>query len=129
MRSKTLNDAIVVRMTRTRPIVRIVGSVTCQKQRQAEAPSTLAASYSSWGIVWSAASRKSATRGTLVQIWAKATALIASVGSVSYWIPWPMRPSWRRIELKIPNPALKFIFQAEDGIRDDLVTGVQTCAL
>src|SRR5947208_9896340 len=28
-----------------------------------------------------------------------------------------MRPSWR------------FFFQAEDGIRDDLVTGVQTCAL
>src|SRR5258708_29009488 len=35
-----------------------------------------------------------------------------------------------------PNAALKqagavlfFFFQAEDGIRDDLVTGVQTCAL
>src|SRR5947208_5100163 len=26
-------------------------------------------------------------------------------------------------------PALFFFFQAEDGIRDDLVTGVQTCAL
>src|SRR5438552_14559330 len=25
--------------------------------------------------------------------------------------------------------ALSFFFQAEDGIRDDLVTGVQTCAL
>ena len=24
---------------------------------------------------------------------------------------------------------LSFFFQAEDGIRDDLVTGVQTCAL
>src|SRR5258708_29995007 len=27
------------------------------------------------------------------------------------------------------NLALFFFFQAEDGIRDDLVTGVQTCAL
>src|SRR5258708_17355877 len=27
-----------------------------------------------------------------------------------------------------PNPSF-FFFQAEDGIRDDLVTGVQTCAL
>src|SRR5574344_2752947 len=27
----------------------------------------------------------------------------------------------------LPPPA--FFFQAEDGIRDDLVTGVQTCAL
>src|SRR5258708_18128949 len=26
-------------------------------------------------------------------------------------------------------PVLIFFFQAEDGIRDDLVTGVQTCAL
>src|SRR5258708_28389804 len=26
-------------------------------------------------------------------------------------------------------PVLLFFFQAEDGIRDDLVTGVQTCAL
>src|SRR5947208_16687638 len=26
-------------------------------------------------------------------------------------------------------PTLVFFFQAEDGIRDDLVTGVQTCAL
>src|SRR5258708_29951508 len=26
-------------------------------------------------------------------------------------------------------PLLFFFFQAEDGIRDDLVTGVQTCAL
>src|SRR5258708_17248329 len=27
------------------------------------------------------------------------------------------------------SPLLFFFFQAEDGIRDDLVTGVQTCAL
>src|SRR3990170_6427002 len=27
------------------------------------------------------------------------------------------------------SPLLYFFFQAEDGIRDDLVTGVQTCAL
>src|SRR5258708_11520008 len=27
------------------------------------------------------------------------------------------------------SPRLFFFFQAEDGIRDDLVTGVQTCAL
>src|SRR5207244_5363668 len=34
--------------------------------------------------------------------------------------------SKRYISLKA---ALFFFFQAEDGIRDDLVTGVQTCAL
>src|SRR5258708_20641476 len=28
-----------------------------------------------------------------------------------------------------PSGSYKLIFQAEDGIRDDLVTGVQTCAL
>src|SRR5947208_13419993 len=28
-----------------------------------------------------------------------------------------------------PAPSRFFFFQAEDGIRDDLVTGVQTCAL
>ena len=27
------------------------------------------------------------------------------------------------------KPGLNFFFQAEDGIRDRLVTGVQTCAL
>src|SRR6185436_20371383 len=31
--------------------------------------------------------------------------------------------SWNR------RPVSVFFFQAEDGIRDDLVTGVQTCAL
>src|SRR6266536_2694396 len=35
------------------------------------------------------------------------------------------------IQIIIDDPALKgfFFFQAEDGIRDPLVTGVQTCAL
>src|SRR5438552_12700545 len=36
------------------------------------------------------------------------------------WIP-PMRGEYRIF--------MFFFFQAEDGIRDDLVTGVQTCAL
>src|SRR5258708_24166843 len=31
--------------------------------------------------------------------------------------------------LNIHQDSLIFFFQAEDGIRDDLVTGVQTCAL
>src|SRR5688572_21275075 len=35
-------------------------------------------------------------------------------------------PTWRAIGLVI---ALVFFFQAEDGIRDLTVTGVQTCAL
>src|SRR5258708_11124283 len=30
---------------------------------------------------------------------------------------------------RVPVTILFFFFQAEDGIRDDLVTGVQTCAL
>src|SRR5438552_10324389 len=35
-----------------------------------------------------------------------------------------------RVECLKPDSAtLPFFFQAEDGIRDDLVTGVQTCAL
>src|SRR5258708_4395486 len=29
----------------------------------------------------------------------------------------------------LPDGVRNFFFQAEDGIRDDLVTGVQTCAL
>src|SRR5207244_9751186 len=29
----------------------------------------------------------------------------------------------------VPNSGCYFFFQAEDGIRDDLVNGVQTCAL
>src|SRR5258708_21414868 len=36
--------------------------------------------------------------------------------------------SMRNIVLLV-FPVLFFFFQAEDGIRDDLVTGVQTCAL
>src|SRR5258708_13050612 len=35
----------------------------------------------------------------------------------------------RCTEMSIANAYLIFFFQAEDGIRDDLVTGVQTCAL
>src|SRR5947208_16017115 len=31
--------------------------------------------------------------------------------------------------IRIDDAVLFFFFQAEDGIRDDLVTGVQTCAL
>src|SRR5258708_16849322 len=45
-------------------------------------------------------------------------------------------PSRARARLLVPPSApacilcsLFFFFQAEDGIRDDLVTGVQTCAL
>src|SRR2546425_11226884 len=37
-----------------------------------------------------------------------------------------MSSSWRRSQLAL---AVFFFFQAEDGIRDKLVTGVQTCAL
>src|SRR5258708_10503735 len=33
------------------------------------------------------------------------------------------------IMVRISSPFCFFFFQAEDGIRDDLVTGVQTCAL
>src|SRR5438552_4888383 len=35
---------------------------------------------------------------------------------------------WYVIERRLDRPFF-FFFQAEDGIRDDLVTGVQTCAL
>ena len=44
-----------------------------------------------------------------------------------------MRGKWDRIEkvrlLEVDCCFLFFFFQAEDGIRDRLVTGVQTCAL
>src|SRR5258708_14847101 len=33
------------------------------------------------------------------------------------------------VVISIASSSLVFFFQAEDGIRDDLVTGVQTCAL
>src|SRR5947208_2237571 len=40
---------------------------------------------------------------------------------------------WKASRIKVLGQAPKrrrlFFFQAEDGIRDDLVTGVQTCAL
>src|SRR3989440_2209863 len=49
---------------------------------------------------------------------------------------WPgYQPPWRRFEDLVGelmvNVVLKFVFffQAEDGIRDLIVTGVQTCAL
>src|SRR5258708_20948078 len=37
--------------------------------------------------------------------------------------------SWCSVLLVVYLFGLFFFFQAEDGIRDDLVTGVQTCAL
>src|SRR5437762_6555459 len=40
-----------------------------------------------------------------------------------------MGTSWSWIEARSPPPSLFFFFQAEDGIRDTSVTGVQTCAL
>src|SRR5687767_5879255 len=48
----------------------------------------------------------------------------------------PLRPSRskqlglaQRAGRRARAPRLRFFFQAEDGIRDKLVTGVQTCAL
>src|SRR5258708_10706267 len=40
--------------------------------------------------------------------------------------PKRVAPMSRRVK---PRSSPSFFFQAEDGIRDDLVTGVQTCAL
>src|SRR5947208_568282 len=43
-----------------------------------------------------------------------------------------LRVRWRGVQSKITPPRAEtslVFFQAEDGIRDDLVTGVQTCAL
>src|SRR5690348_17934303 len=45
---------------------------------------------------------------------------------------WMRDPNSVRLALKLPRSALLygvFFFQAEDGIRDGRVTGVQTCAL
>src|SRR5437870_6027142 len=39
-----------------------------------------------------------------------------------------VQPCWSRISWLLPGRAV-FFFQAEDGIRDGHVTGVQTCAL
>src|SRR5947208_3815393 len=41
------------------------------------------------------------------------------------YMPWVRKG----IVWDLPRSRLAFFFQAEDGIRDDLVTGVQTCAL
>src|SRR5260221_7756992 len=48
------------------------------------------------------------------------------------WVPWPLvTDAWSSIEREKTKAWLKFrfFFQAEDGIRDHCVTGVQTCAL
>src|SRR5947207_12535163 len=53
------------------------------------------------------------------------------MGLVSTWTLWSLSAMARRFVLKlliVPNLAI-FFFQAEDGIRDHCVTGVQTCAL
>src|SRR5205807_9518526 len=61
-------------------------------------------------------------------------------GRTSGWRRWPMRPALyflARFRLDLPTlqrlPVARrihsFFFQAEDGIRDYKVTGVQTCAL
>src|SRR3989442_2965417 len=51
-----------------------------------------------------------------------ATVLQLQLGSAWYIMPWlETNPAWLMI--------LFFFFQAEDGIRDADVTGVQTCAL
>src|SRR5256885_6378611 len=39
-----------------------------------------------------------------------------------------MQPTWAK-RVRMPGRRLCFFFQAEDGIRDYKVTGVQTCAL
>src|SRR5438552_13607645 len=41
----------------------------------------------------------------------------------------PCQKSYRHANLENKMYEYVFFFQAEDGIRDDLVTGVQTCAL
>src|SRR5260363_139039 len=43
--------------------------------------------------------------------------------------PYVSRPLWPLLSSFRLLPFWFFFFQAEDGIRDDLVTGVQTCAL
>src|SRR5438552_2588822 len=43
-------------------------------------------------------------------------------------MPTPMNDSAASVKIASGMPKLTFFFQAEDGIRDDLVTGVQTCA-
>src|SRR5256885_9453354 len=42
---------------------------------------------------------------------------------------WEKRRTVRRMEVGIDQDVFFFFFQAEDGIRDYKVTGVQTCAL
>src|SRR5258708_24848083 len=51
---------------------------------------------------------------------------ISSVSAVSEILYWALPPTRTLMSTSITSV---FFFQAEDGIRDDLVTGVQTCAL
>src|SRR5258708_17731805 len=56
----------------------------------------------------------------------------AMVGKANGWFEKRMGPKvtidWKTFNAG-PSAIEAFFFQAEDGIRDDLVTGVQTCAL
>src|SRR5256885_12025418 len=50
---------------------------------------------------------------------------------VAMWVLWGSVTRWRWVTWLISNVIVRvfFFFQAEDGIRDYKVTGVQTCAL
>jgi hypothetical protein len=67
----------------------INGSVTLKNERTLPAPSTVAASYTSWGTACNAARKTMARKGVLFQTFVKITAILAGQNpmSQSTWSP------------------------------------------
>src|SRR2546429_945569 len=70
----------------------------------------------------------SVLRPWIAEIYATGRARSAQT-CVSVMLQQRMRPMWKVMKSVRLLEALFFFFQAEDGIRDVAVTGVQTCAL
>src|SRR2546430_4970073 len=115
---------IVPKRTATLMIGVIIGRRIRNSVRQKPAPSTAAASGISFGTAVLRASRITVEKGIRRQLWTRRTEVMARWGSPSH-----MGAMNGLYTCSAPSTQLIIFFQAEDGIRDLTVTGVQTCAL
>jgi len=111
---------MVVRTTRTRLTARIPGRVTYQKQRHAPAPSTRAAWYQLQGDGLEGGEEEECDEGHAGPDLGEGDDVDGEGGSVSHWMPSPIRPTLRRSVLMIPKPALK----ARAHIRPETTAGI-----